>query len=135
MPLPSGAESPFGTSSVAEDEPSSVVEEMQPGLGTWTTIFIAIASFIAGALATDLTRFKEKPAIAGLESAKWLMRQMDKNRQRRVSKEEFLGFMEEEFKRLDRKKDGLLDVRELSQLVVGSERKLNQRPEGSDKTP
>jgi hypothetical protein len=135
MALPSNMDPPSEPARPADDDliggASTMVGAEKRRAGFGMTLFIATTSFLAGALAIGLTgAFKEKPAKAGLESAKWLMHRMDKNRQRRVSKDQFLGFMAEEFERLDQKKDGLLDVRELSQLVVGSEKMLKQRPEG-----
>jgi hypothetical protein len=40
---------------------------------------------------------------------------MDRYRSGKVSKQEFMSFMEEEFQRLDVDKDGELDVKELTQ--------------------
>ena len=43
---------------------------------------------------------------------------MDKDKSGKVSKHEFMTFMEEEFERLDVNKDGELDVNELTQSRV-----------------
>jgi Ca2+-binding EF-hand superfamily protein len=43
---------------------------------------------------------------------------MDQDREGKVSKEEFMKFMAAEFDRLDKKNEGKLDVKELSQPPV-----------------
>ena len=50
----------------------------------------------------------------GESEAKRLLVIMDKDRNGKVSKQEFMAFMEAEFDRLDKDKSGQLDVRELS---------------------
>jgi len=45
---------------------------------------------------------------------------MDKDQNGRVSKQEFMSFMEAEFDRLDKDKSGELDVQELTQSPVRS---------------
>jgi Ca2+-binding EF-hand superfamily protein len=58
---------------------------------------------------------KEKNLAAGEVEAKRLLLLMDRDQSGKVSKQEFMTFMEEEFKRLDINKDGELDVQELTQ--------------------
>ena len=58
---------------------------------------------------------KEKNLVAGEVEAKRLLLLMDRDQSGKVSKQEFMSFMEEEFKRLDINKDGELDVQELTQ--------------------
>jgi len=58
---------------------------------------------------------KEKQLAAGEAEAKQLLLLMDRNQNGKVSKEEFMSFMEAEFARLDVNKDGQLDVNELIQ--------------------
>jgi len=62
---------------------------------------------------------KEKALQAGEVEAKQMLLLMDQDKSGKVSKKEFMSFMEAEFQRLDINKDGELDVRELvqSQLV------------------
>jgi Ca2+-binding EF-hand superfamily protein len=57
---------------------------------------------------------KEKNLAAGEVEAKRLLLLMDRDQSGKVSKQEFMSFMEEEFKRLDVNKDGELDVQELT---------------------
>ena len=61
---------------------------------------------------------KEKRVTAGEEYAKRLLLLMDTDKNGKVSKQEFMSFMEKEFDRLDTKKDGKLDVKELTKLRV-----------------
>jgi len=62
---------------------------------------------------------KAKNVQAGYEETKDLLRLMDKDKNGKVSKKEFMEFMEAEFDRLDTNHDGELDVKELSQIRVG----------------
>src|SRR5271163_718148 len=53
-------------------------------------------------------------------SAEQLLVLMDTNKNGRVSKREFMAFMEAEFDYLDKNKDGELDVRELTKAQMRS---------------
>lgn len=57
---------------------------------------------------------KAKNLAAGEVEAKRLLLLMDHDQSGKVSKQEFMTFMEEEFERLDINKDGELDVQELT---------------------
>jgi len=61
------------------------------------------------------TKQKLKNLAAGEVEAKRLLLLMDRDQSGKVSKQEFMTFMEEEFQRLDVNKDGELDVKELTQ--------------------
>jgi hypothetical protein len=63
---------------------------------------------------------KDKNLTAGEKEAKKLLLLMDKDQNGRVSKQEFMSFMEAEFDRLDKDKSGELDVQELTQSPVRS---------------
>jgi Ca2+-binding EF-hand superfamily protein len=82
-------------------------------------IWIATALFAAGlqAQAGDIPKDKQAAADA---NAKQLLLLMDQDKNGKISKQEYMAFMEAEFNRLDVNKDGELDVDELtkSQLSV-----------------
>lgn len=65
--------------------------------------------------ASSDTKQKEKRLVAGEAEAKRLLLLMDRDQSGKVSKQEFMSFMEEEFQKLDINKDGELDVQELTQ--------------------
>ncbi len=54
----------------------------------------------------------------GEPEVRQLLRLMDQDKQGKVSKEEFMRFMAAEFERLDKKNEGKLDVKELTQQPV-----------------
>lgn len=58
---------------------------------------------------------REKNIAAGEANAKQMLLLMDRDQSGKVSKQEFMSFMEAEFDRLDKNKDGQLDVKELVQ--------------------
>ncbi len=60
----------------------------------------------------------EKRLAMGEKEAKRMLRLMDKDQNGKISKREFMSFMEAEFERLDVNKDGELDVKELMQSQV-----------------
>jgi Ca2+-binding EF-hand superfamily protein len=64
----------------------------------------------------EVVSSKEKRVEAGEEYTKKLLALMDTDKNGKVSKQEFMSFMEKEFDRLDTKKDGQLDVKELTKL-------------------
>jgi type IV secretory pathway VirJ component len=69
----------------------------------------APAASVAKATPTD------KNVAAGETEAKRLLLLMDRDQSGKVSRQEFMDFMAAEFDRLDKNKDGELDVRELTQ--------------------
>ncbi len=56
--------------------------------------------------------------VAGEAAAKQLLLLMDADKNGKVSKQEWMSFMEAEFDRLDTNKDGVLDVKELEKSQV-----------------
>src|ERR1022692_132700 len=60
----------------------------------------------------------EKKVAAGEKEAKKLLLLMDKDQNGKVSKQEFMSFMEAEFNRLDKDKSGELDVKDLTDVQV-----------------
>ncbi len=61
---------------------------------------------------------KEKKLAMGEKEAKKMLLLMDKDQNGKVSKQEFMSFMEAEFERLDKDKSGELDVQELTQSRI-----------------
>jgi uncharacterized membrane protein YdfJ with MMPL/SSD domain len=66
---------------------------------------------------TEKTEREKKLAIA-TDAAKQLLLVMDTDKSGKVSKQEWMKFMEEEFDRLDTDHKGQLDVKELTQSRV-----------------
>jgi hypothetical protein len=60
----------------------------------------------------------DKRVAAGEREAKKLLLLMDADKSGKVSKQEFMNFMEAEFERMDINKDGELDVKELTNSRV-----------------
>jgi len=85
-------------------------------------IALALAALLtAGGIAADQNQStadqqKEKKVVAGEVEAKKLLLLMDKDANGKVSRQEFMSFMEAEFDRLDKDKNGELDVKELTQM-------------------
>jgi len=69
---------------------------------------------------------KEKKVAAGEREAKKLLLLMDKDQNGKVSRQEFMGFMEAEFDRLDKDKNGELDVKELTQSQLRSRQAISR---------
>ena len=78
-------------------------------------LFLARTAMAQSSGAGPDSKQKEKNLAAGEVEAKRLLLLMDRDQSGKVSKQEFMTFMEEEFKRLDINKDGELDVQELTQ--------------------
>jgi len=69
------------------------------------------------ATAAEKTEYERKLAEAA-DAAKQLLLVMDTNKRGKVSKQEWMKFMEDEFDRLDTDRKGQLDIKELSQSRV-----------------
>jgi len=81
--------------------------------GTWAET--ASAQNAPTPSASQESKQKQKNIEAGEVEAKRLRLLMDRDQSGKVSKQEFMSFMEEEFQKLDVNKDGELDVKELTQ--------------------
>jgi Ca2+-binding EF-hand superfamily protein len=79
---------------------------------------VAVGAGMAQDSSTQKETQREKNLAIGEAEAKRMLVLMDKDRNGKVSKQEFMSFMEEEFERLDKNKDGELDVKELTQTRV-----------------
>jgi Ca2+-binding EF-hand superfamily protein len=99
-------------------------------------VILGLAGVLAAATAVPLAVMaqdpvavpppKEKKIAAGEREAKKLLLLMDKDQNGKVSKQEFMGFMEAEFDRLDKDKNGELDVKELTQSQLRSRQAISR---------
>ncbi len=78
-------------------------------------IRLLIVAAVAGLAGAAIASPKLDPMTAGLKQTVQLLVLMETNHNGVVSKAEFMQFMEAEFDRLDKNKDGALDVKELTQ--------------------
>ena len=69
---------------------------------------------------------RERKLSAGEREAKKLLLLMDRDQNGKVSKQEFMSFMEAEFDRLDRDKNGELDVKELTDSQLRSRQAISR---------
>ena len=93
----------------------------------WVVLVIS-ALFVAGATVGTAAAQKEKDmppssehrsaVIAGEPEAKRLLLLMDTNKDGKVSKEEWMSFMEAEFNRLDTNHDGLVNVKDMGNSQI-----------------
>jgi len=81
----------------------------KPKIAPFVITLCAAMSLAGAALAAAEQNLK-----AGEAQAKQLLLLMDKDQNGKVSKQEFMSFMEAEFARLDKDKSGELDVNELT---------------------
>jgi uncharacterized membrane protein YdfJ with MMPL/SSD domain len=100
----------------------------------WPIVFVSIAAMLlAGATGTTQSEKstgvvsptpevekteKQRKLAAATEAAQQLLLVMDTKKSGKVSKQEWMTFMEEEFNRLDTNHSGELDVKELTQSRV-----------------
>jgi hypothetical protein len=82
--------------------------------GWIVAVSLAVLAMAGAAVAAE----PPKKVAAGVYNTKELLLLMDQDRNGRVSKEEFMKFMEAEFDTLDTNKDGALDVAELTGVRV-----------------
>jgi Ca2+-binding EF-hand superfamily protein len=81
-------------------------------------MLIAAGSVVAQDSDPKAEAQKEKKLAAGEREAKKILLLMDTDKSGKVSKQEFMSFMEAEFQRMDINKDGELDVKELTDSRV-----------------
>jgi len=82
------------------------------------TVLAAMQSAVAQETSKQDEAKKEKNLAIGETEAKRMLLLMDADKNGKVSKQEFMRFMEAEFDRLDVNKDGELDVKELTRTRV-----------------
>ena len=91
-------------------------------IGVIVLVF-AFASPAAPAQKVDKSVPKQQRALVlGEEDVKQLLLLMDADKNGKISKKEFMDFMEAEFDRLDKDKSGELDQNELKQSKVRASR-------------
>jgi hypothetical protein len=79
-------------------------------------VLIAAGTMLVNAAAQKASVPKPQDKLAmGEEEVRHLLLLMDPNKKGLVSKQEYMKFMEAEFERLDKKKQGELNVKELTQ--------------------
>jgi Ca2+-binding EF-hand superfamily protein len=82
-------------------------------------VLIAIAAMLGTALAQQASAPKSQDKLAKAEpEVKRLLLLMDADKNGKISKQEWMTFMEAEFDRLDKDKRGELDVKELTQTPI-----------------
>ena len=98
---------------------TTYMDVIDPGTGKslWNDSRVWGIFFVAEATRDLFVEFKEQLA-AGESQEQRLLFLLDKNGDGRITKEEFLKYMDAEFDRLDANKDGVLDADELKQLRV-----------------
>jgi EF hand len=85
-------------------------------VGFIAVLAVAGAMLAAAPAQTKATAPKPQDKLAmGEEQAKQLLLLIDTDKSGKISKQEWMRFMEAEFDRLDKAKNGELDVRELTQ--------------------
>jgi hypothetical protein len=79
-------------------------------------VLVATGAMLGTSAAQNTSAPKQQGNLAlGEGEVKKLVLLMHTDNEGKVSKQEFMSFMEAEFNRLDKNKDGELDVRELTQ--------------------
>jgi EF hand len=86
-------------------------------LTAMSAVVVAASAMPGGAIAQTkaaVPKAQDKLAL-GEEQAKQLLLLIDTDKKGKISKQEWMNFMEAEFDRLDKDKSGQLDVKELKQ--------------------
>jgi hypothetical protein len=83
--------------------------------GLVAAALLASGTWVGTAVAREVTAPSQHKLVKGDAETKQLLLLMDKDQNGKISKQEFMSFMEMEFDRLDKDKNGQLDVRELTQ--------------------
>ncbi len=85
-------------------------------------VLAAGAAMVGTAVAQKVTPKPQDKLAIGENEVRQLLLLMDTDQQGKVSKQEYMKFMEAEFERLDKGKSGELDVKELTQSNLMSSR-------------
>jgi hypothetical protein len=90
------------------------------------TVLLAIAAILGTAVAQRAAVPKPQDKLAlGENGVKQLLLLMDTDQSGKISKQEWMKFMEAEFDRLDKDKKGQLDAKELEQSKLRVSRPVN----------
>jgi len=81
---------------------------------------ISTGALLGPALAQKAAPPQDKQLALGEDDVKQLLLLMDTDKNGKISKKEYMAFMEAEFERLDTDKSGDLDVKELTQSSLRS---------------
>jgi hypothetical protein len=77
-------------------------------------VLVAAVAMVGTAMAQKATPRPQDKLTMGEDNVKQLLLLMDTDKRGKVSRQEFMKFMEAEFDRLDRGKSGELDVKEIT---------------------
>jgi len=108
----------FGSVRAVRSKVTSAVLVMAGVLGVGVMVGTTVLAQESGQKAVSPVSPNDKKVAAGEREAKKLLLLMDKDQNGKVSKQEFMNFMEAEFERMDINKDGELDVKELTNSRV-----------------
>jgi Ca2+-binding EF-hand superfamily protein len=87
------------------------------------TAMVAAGSMLGNAAAQKVSVLKPQDNLAlGEGEVKKLLLIMEADKKGKISKQEYMKFMEAEFERLDEDKNGELDVKKLTQSTVTANR-------------
>jgi hypothetical protein len=86
--------------------------------GLAVATLLAVGSGVGTAVAREQTSPSQDKIALGEDEVKQLLLLLDADKNGKVSKPEFMQFMQAEFDRLDKDKSGELDVKELTQSQV-----------------
>jgi EF hand len=87
-------------------------------VGLAVATLLAAGTGIGTALAREEPLHPQDKIALGEDEVKQLILLLDQDKNGKVSKQEFMQFMQAEFDRLDKDKSGELDVKELTQSQV-----------------
>ena len=77
-----------------------------------------VGTLKAGQKSENPPSTKERAIVLGEDEVKQLLTMMDTDKNGKISRAEFMRFMEAEFNRLDKDKSGELDPKELTQSQI-----------------
>jgi hypothetical protein len=93
------------------------------GIAVAAASLLVIAAMLGTAIAQKTAPPKANDKLAlGAEEVKQLLLLMDTDKNGKISKQEFMSFMEKEFDRLDTDKNGELDPKELTRSQIRASR-------------